>query len=413
MRTIAIMNNKGGVGKTVTAINLADILARDHGKKVVVVDCDGQRNASRFLLPHTNLEDVITVRDLLLGEGEPLWDDNVQEVSEDFLLLPSTPALYRLDVAAIMGNPEERQAVHTKALRDFRMAIEEDGSIDFLLFDCPPGFTTSSCAALLAANEVIIPMVMDGFNFDGITDMEEQIASMRNADAVGQGHKDRPEGGEPRLQLGGGVDGERGPLFHQHGFESGRPRLHQAHGKNAGGAGQIRRHGGCPSGGDTVPAVTLYLLNLFDLACTLCALSLGAMELNPMMTSVPIMVVYKLAVVGLLAAWLSRRGGETGPDGPAAVHDGIHHTRLLSRYMSTFDRRDDTSSQAWPPTSSPWRVPQASAMTPTAASSRLCSRPRQQRQRRKPHEQTDACGRHRGRQRPLGGAPGAGALSGA
>ena len=183
MRTIAIMNNKGGVGKTVTAINLADILARDHGKKVVVVDCDGQRNASRFLLPHTNLEDVITVRDLLLGEGEPLWDDNVQEVSEDFLLLPSTPALYRLDVAAIMGNPEERQAVHTKALRDFRMAIEEDGSIDFLLFDCPPGFTTSSCAALLAANEVIIPMVMDGFNFDGITDMEEQIASMRNANA--------------------------------------------------------------------------------------------------------------------------------------------------------------------------------------------------------------------------------------
>lgn len=183
MRTIAIMNNKGGVGKTVTSINLADILVRDHGKKVVVVDCDGQRNASRFLLPHTNLDDVITVRDLLLGEGEPLWDDNVQEVSENFLLLPSTPALYRLDVAAIMGNPEERQAVHNKALRDFRMAIEEDGSIDFLLFDCPPGFTTSSCAALLAASEVIIPMVMDGFNFDGITDMEEQIASMREANA--------------------------------------------------------------------------------------------------------------------------------------------------------------------------------------------------------------------------------------
>lgn len=183
MRAIAIMNNKGGVGKTVTAINLADILARDHGKKVVVVDCDGQRNASRFLLPHTNLDEVITVRDLLLGEGEPLWDDNVQKVSENFLLLPSTPALYRLDVAAIMGNPEERQAVHTKALRDFRMAIEEDGSIDFLLFDCPPGFTTSSCAALLAASEVIIPMVMDGFNFDGITDMEEQITSMRKANA--------------------------------------------------------------------------------------------------------------------------------------------------------------------------------------------------------------------------------------
>ena len=51
----------------------------------------------------------------------------------------------------------------------------------------------------------------------------------------------------------------------------------------------------------------LYLLNLFDLACTLYALARGAMELNPLMASVPVMVVYKLIVVGVLAAWLSRR----------------------------------------------------------------------------------------------------------
>lgn len=51
----------------------------------------------------------------------------------------------------------------------------------------------------------------------------------------------------------------------------------------------------------------LYALNLFDLACTLYVLSMGAVEMNPMMSSVPVMVVYKLAVVGLLLAWLSRR----------------------------------------------------------------------------------------------------------
>ena len=50
-----------------------------------------------------------------------------------------------------------------------------------------------------------------------------------------------------------------------------------------------------------------YLLNLIDLACTLYALRIDAVELNPMMASVPVMVVYKLVVVGLLAAWLSRR----------------------------------------------------------------------------------------------------------
>lgn len=56
-----------------------------------------------------------------------------------------------------------------------------------------------------------------------------------------------------------------------------------------------------------MPTVTVYLLNLFDLACTIAAVRAGAMELNPLMASVPVMVVYKLAVVGVLAAWLSRR----------------------------------------------------------------------------------------------------------
>ena len=47
MKTIAIMNNKGGVGKTVTAINLADILVADYAQRVVLVDCDGQANLTR------------------------------------------------------------------------------------------------------------------------------------------------------------------------------------------------------------------------------------------------------------------------------------------------------------------------------------------------------------------------------
>ena len=58
MRTIAIMNNKGGVGKTVTAINLADILVRYYRQRVVLADCDGQMNLSKFFFPELDQGDA-------------------------------------------------------------------------------------------------------------------------------------------------------------------------------------------------------------------------------------------------------------------------------------------------------------------------------------------------------------------
>ena len=178
MRTIAIMNNKGGVGKTVTAVNLADILVRQHGKRVVLVDCDGQRNATRFLFPGCTDEDL-TVAELLIGQGEQFWEDNLVSVLPGLDLLPGSPGLYTLDVQAVMDDDTTPFTINTRALLDFRHAVEEDGEVDFLIFDCPPGFTTSSCAALLACDEVIIPAVLDGFSFDGITQMNTQMHLIR------------------------------------------------------------------------------------------------------------------------------------------------------------------------------------------------------------------------------------------
>ena len=106
MRTIAIMNLKGGVGKTVTALNLADVLRRA-GKSVVLVDCDGQANLTEFYLQEAALDALedggITVTDLLMGDSEPLWSDNVIPLGSDGLvsLLPADSSLYALDIAAI------------------------------------------------------------------------------------------------------------------------------------------------------------------------------------------------------------------------------------------------------------------------------------------------------------------------
>ena len=176
MKTIAIMNNKGGVGKTVTAINLADILVRDHHKRVVLADCDGQLNLTRFFFPEFDPADGGTVAEVLTGEHEPYWRESVIEVFEGLDLLPGSPALYDLDLLAIrdgLGDPH--------ALERFRKAAAEDGETDYFIFDCPPGYTLASVSALIAADEVVIPMLVDGFSFAGMMDMKDQLASLQRS----------------------------------------------------------------------------------------------------------------------------------------------------------------------------------------------------------------------------------------
>lgn len=178
MRTIAIMNLKGGVGKTVTALNLADVLRRA-GKRVVLVDCDGQANLTEFCLPASVVEDLerggITVTDLLLGESEPLWSDNVIPLDSEGLvsLLPADSSLYGLDIAAIKAG----QSVSIKAFEDFRDAAAEDG-VDYMIFDCPPGFSAGSVAALNAAEGVVVTTKVDGFSLRGVAKLRAQLRSM-------------------------------------------------------------------------------------------------------------------------------------------------------------------------------------------------------------------------------------------
>ena len=178
MRTIAIMNNKGGVGKTVTAINLADILVRRHKKRVLLVDCDGQMNLTRFYLPEFDPDLQVTVADILRGEGEPLWSENLMPIAPDLDLLCGSNGLYDLDLSALK---EGGYGGKFSMLKEFCGAVEEDDGADFVIFDCPPGYTAASVEALMAANEVVIPMTMDGFSFAGVRDMQRQISSLQRA----------------------------------------------------------------------------------------------------------------------------------------------------------------------------------------------------------------------------------------
>ena len=178
MRTIAIMNNKGGVGKTVTAINLADILVRDYHKRVVLVDCDGQMNLTRFYLPGFDPVVNYTMAAMLAGNGEPVWSDNLMPLAPDLDLIPASPDLYDMDRRAIQDGLSfpERVCEFTKAAR-------QDDDVDYMIFDCPPGFTIASVGALMAADDVVIPMLLDGFSYTGMEDMQQQISNLRRGHA--------------------------------------------------------------------------------------------------------------------------------------------------------------------------------------------------------------------------------------
>ena len=166
MRTIAIMNNKGGVGKTVTAINLADILVRDYRQRVILADCDGQMNLTRFYVPDFDPETEYTMVSLLEGDGETLWSDNLLAVSKDLWLIPGSPELYTEDLEAVIEGQDQAKTR--------RVA-------DFAIFDCPPGFTAASLAALLTSDEVVIPMELDGFSVSGMVTMQQQLALLRRS----------------------------------------------------------------------------------------------------------------------------------------------------------------------------------------------------------------------------------------
>ena len=177
MRTIAIMNNKGGVGKTVTAYNLADILVADYKQRVVLVDCDGQANLTGYFPEVADqVADLTTTADILSGLGEPVWCDNLEPIRPGLDLLPSSSDLYGLDLAAIRDGislPE--------ALCHFAEAADSDGETDWMIFDCPPGYTVSSVAALLAAQEVMIPVQADAFSIQGAFSVLEQVRRAANA----------------------------------------------------------------------------------------------------------------------------------------------------------------------------------------------------------------------------------------
>lgn len=166
------MNLKGGVGKTVTAINVASILAQDHHKRVLVVDADSQCNATEFLLDDGE-EPVGTLTDILRNNGSGTFCiTNTGE--ENVSLIPADDNLMALDLSAIGG-----KTVHLDALRNALADIAAADLFDYAIIDCPPAFSAACAAALIAAQDVIVPIKLDAFSLRGMSNLYKQIAGMK------------------------------------------------------------------------------------------------------------------------------------------------------------------------------------------------------------------------------------------
>ena len=173
MLTTAIMNLKGGTGKTITAINTAATLARDYGKRVLLVDADSQANLTEFvsLSPMDKMQ-IGGLADLLRG-GEAF---PVTSKIKGCKLLAADDSLMDLDVTKA-GNGE----ADPMSLADY--LEKHDSEYDWCIIDCPPGFSAAAIAALIAADSVVIPMKLDAFGIRGMRNLIAQVKNMRKVNA--------------------------------------------------------------------------------------------------------------------------------------------------------------------------------------------------------------------------------------
>lgn len=166
-QTIAVLNQKGGVGKTTTAINLAAYLNR-MGKSVLLVDLDPQGNATSGLgLDKSNIE--AGTYELLLGTAD--LATVTQIINDNFYLLPTNADLAAIEVELV--NRPKREEVLRGALKP--------ADYDYIIIDCPPALGLLTINALTAANSIIIPVQAEYYALEGLGQLLQVFQGVRRS----------------------------------------------------------------------------------------------------------------------------------------------------------------------------------------------------------------------------------------
>ncbi len=163
MRTIALMNQKGGVGKTTTTVNLGAALA-EQGRKVCLVDLDPQAHLTINYGVDPS-PDIVSLYDVLINDRSFL--EAVHKIDDNIALVPSSIdlAAAEIELVSVLGRETILKEKIDQATHDF----------DYVLFDCPPSLGLLTLNALAVATEVIIPMQAHFLALQGVAKLLETI----------------------------------------------------------------------------------------------------------------------------------------------------------------------------------------------------------------------------------------------
>lgn len=174
-RILTLANQKGGVGKTTTAINLATALAAI-GERVLIVDLDPQGNASTGLGLSRQQRERSSY-DLLLGEAN-VAEATVPTSVPNVAVVPSTMDL--LGVELTIANERDRAFRLREALKAVGDVLIDGKPVSYVLIDCPPSLNLLTINALTAAHAVLVPLQCEFFALEGLSQLLQTIEQIRS-----------------------------------------------------------------------------------------------------------------------------------------------------------------------------------------------------------------------------------------
>lgn len=167
MRVVSIINLKGGVAKTISSTSIAYILSQIYKYRVLLVDNDKQGNTTKLFNLHD--EEEMSIADIMTERNIDIEDVIATTQYENLDVIPADMRLLKANLTVIMDATRPQQFILKNALEQI------DEEYDFCIIDNPPDINISVINALVASDDVMIPIKIDKFTFDGVNELIERI----------------------------------------------------------------------------------------------------------------------------------------------------------------------------------------------------------------------------------------------